>query len=238
MRTVLFILILTLAASAQSPLVDRAFNAGTTAARSGNFEQGLRHYKTALAFAESEATNVERIAQIHYNIGVCHYRIGMSSLAIPELKKAIALRQGSYPEALYALGMSEVEQKNWPASRQAFLKALKADRSNGRIWFDLALVYLAEEDLENAEQALRRSIANSAVDSALSHNNLGVLLAMKGEVAEAAKEFELALLESGGRLMVAKGNLEFCNSLAYRPTRLTAGIHLKFAQRDLPAFLG
>lgn len=223
MRTLLFVFIMVLAigVSAQSPILQRTFNDGTKSAIAGEFEKALKSYKTALMISENEQLGGYYLAKIHFNLGVCLYRLDKTKQAVLEFNTAIKLRKRDYQRAYYALGMAESQNRNWPEARAAFQKALKINTSDGEAWFDLAFVYLAEKDFENAGRAFRNSISHNSVDSALSHNNVGVILAMSGEFAAAEREFETALLSSGGRLIEAKNNLEYCKARSrYRPELL------------------
>ncbi|MEO7674012.1 MAG: tetratricopeptide repeat protein, partial [Pyrinomonadaceae bacterium] len=199
MRTLLIIctLIFTSGAMAQSPLLSRAFNEATAFAGRGEFEKAAKGYKTSLIIASDEDMPTSYLGKIHYNLGVCSYRLRKPAEASIEFDRAIKLSHGKYQRAFYGLGMARMEQKDWPAARHAFLEALKQNGSDGETWFDIAVVYLAEQDYENAEHAFRQSIVNKSVDAALGHNNIGVIMAMKSDLVSAEKEFEAALIRSG-----------------------------------------
>lgn len=233
MRTLLFVFTLIFAGSlaAQSPLLSRSFNDGTRFANAGEFEKAAKSYRTALMIAHDEDTPSDFLAKMHFNLGVCNYRLRHRAEAVAELNWAIRLSRGKYQRAYYALGMAESERKNWPDARRAFLEALKLNVADGEAWFDLAVVYLAEQDFDNAALAFRNSIANKSVDAALGHNNVGVIMAMKNDLGAAEKEFEEALLESGGRLIEARRNLEFCRGLSVGRTGLIGEVKFSFAVR-------
>ena len=84
--------------------------------------------------------------------------------------------------------------------------------ANGEAWFDLAFAHLALGDVESAAAAFERSIRHGSIDAALGHNNVGVIQAMKGEFQSAERQFEQAIALSGGHLVEAKHNLEFCRA--------------------------
>ena len=236
MRTLTFIFVLALfgGVSAQSDLVRRPFAEGTKLARSGEFERALISYRSALKAADNERLKNELLAKLHYNIGVCEYRLGRPEQAVKELQLALNLASKAYPTASYALGMAESARENWPAARLAFLEAVRTSKSNGEAWFDLAFAYLGEKDTANAEAAFRNAITYKSIDSAVSHNNIGVLLAMRNDLTAAEKEFETALKSSGGRLSEARTNLEYCRSHA--ATQLSVRNELTYAARNSPAF--
>lgn len=239
MRTLLFVFTLIFSGNlvAQSPLLSRSFNDGTKLANAGEFEKAGKSYRTALMIAHDEEMPADYLAKVHFNLGVCNYRLGSGAAAVAELNKAIKLSRRKYPRAYYALGMAEAEQKNWPNARRAFLEAVKLNDADGEAWFDLAIVYLAEKDFDSAQMAFRNSIYNKSIDSALGHNNIGVIMAMKSDLAEAEKEFEAALIGSGGRLVEARKNLEFCRALSVRRTGLVGKVEFSIGDRGLESLL-
>ncbi len=233
MRTLSFIFVCVFAVgvSAQSSSVTRPFNEGTRFANSGEFEKGLSSYHTAAEAAKSESVDMNYLARLHYNLGVCEFRLGHNEQAVAEFDQAIRLKNGDYVRAFYALGMAESARENWPKAQAAFLEAVRSNRANGEAWFDLAFAYLRENDFANAEAAFRNSIAYKSVDSALGHNNVGVLLAMRGDLNAAEKEFETALRSSGGQLVEAKSNLDYCRAHAAEPVGVTVKSGFAYAGR-------
>ncbi|MEP6789253.1 MAG: tetratricopeptide repeat protein [Acidobacteriota bacterium] len=215
MRTLsfIFVCIFAVSISAQSSSVTRPFNDGTRSANAGKFEKALSNYLAASEATKGESIDRNYLARLHYNLGVCEFRLGQNEQAVSEFDQAIQLK-GDYPRAHYALGMAESTRQNWSKARLAFLEALRSNRANGEVWFDLAFAYLGEKDVANAETAFRNSIANKSVDSALGHNNVGVLLAIRGDLNAAEKEFEAALRSSDGKLTLAQSNLDYCRAHA------------------------
>lgn len=224
----IFVLILAVSVSAQSPAAKQPFDDGTRFARNGEFEKALASYRKALAASKNDAIDLKFLARLHYNLGVCEYRLGDADKAIGELETANELRGGEYSDAFYALGMAETARENWPKARVAFLGALKTNDRNGEAWFDLAFAYISEKDLENAEKAFRKAIDRKSIDTPLSYNNIGVILAMRGDIAAAKREFETAIRTSGGRLKMAESNLRFCEN---RETTVALAASLNLAER-------
>ena len=237
MRTLLFVFTLIFAGSvmAQSPMASRSFGEATRFANAGEFEKALKGYRLTLMAADGETG--EFAVRIHYNLGVCHYRLGRLKAAASEFTTAIQLAKGRHHRAFYALGMTESALENWPAARTAFLNALEINPADGEAWFDLAFVYLAERDYDDTAKAFRKAIENKSVDSALGHNNIGVIMAMKSDLAGAEKEFEAALIESGGRLIEARKNLEFCRALSVRRMGLVGKVEFSLGGRVLQSLL-
>ena len=230
----IFVLALSIGVSAQSYSVRRPYTDGTTFAKAGEFEKALTSYLAASEAANNERPDSNFLAKLHYNIGVCEYRLDRPEQAIKELEQAVTLTNGRYTRAFYALGMAESARENWPKARLAFLEAVKSNKADGEAWFDLAFAYLGEKDLANAEAAFRNAITYKSIDTPLGHNNVGVLLALKNDLSAAEKEFETALRLSAGKLPEAKSNLEYCRAQA--ATRLSVTIELAYAVRNSPAF--
>lgn len=128
--------------------------------------------------------------------------------------------------------MAETANKRWPEARRAFTAAIKLNETDGEAWFDLAFVYIAEKDFANAETAFRKAIRYESVDSASSRNNLGVLLAIKGELDAAEREFETVLMETGGLLIEAKTNLEYCRTIRKTRQELRAAADFRYVGRN------
>ncbi|HMS39172.1 MAG TPA: tetratricopeptide repeat protein [Pyrinomonadaceae bacterium] len=198
--------------SAQSQMVLQTFESGTKAASKGEFATALGKFQTSLSLAENEPTDKLFRAKIYFNIGVCFYQMKQQTRAIPEFDRAISL-DANYEKAFYSLGMAQFELKNFAEAEKAFTSAIRLNKRNGETWFDLAFVYLAQENYESAKAALQKSIKLKSVDAPVSHNNLGVILALAGDFDAAIKEFEIALKKSDGKLVVAERNLQFCKEL-------------------------
>ncbi len=207
-----FLIISALPVFGQSLHAKRAFEEATIAANAGEFEKALKGYRSALILDEEGPEDFTE--KIRYNLGVCLYRTGQLKVAVIEFNKAIRYSGRNLERSFYALGMAESALENWPAAREAFLKALAIRPDNGETWFDLAFVYLALRDHASAAAAFRKSIDHRSVDAALGHNNLGVIMAMNFEFDKAEIEFHNALRLSNGKLAAARRNIEFCRSIS------------------------
>lgn len=231
-----FLFVFSMNIGAQSPAVSNLFKEGTRAAGAGNFEQALSSYKTALFAAENEYVNNAYLAKLRYNIGVCYFRTNRFDLAANEFKSAILLKK-DYSLAHYALGMARMRLREWKAASVSFESSLRENPKNGEAWFDLAFAKIAVGEIEAARSAFGRAIEFGTIDTPLSHNNIGVILAVKGDLMAAEKEFETAVALSGGRLIEAKRNLEFCRAKRAVKTGLVAK-DLQYATRDFAIDFG
>ena len=198
-----------LSVSAQSLQV---FESGITLAQKGEFKTALAKFERSLELSNNEKLSDEFRAKIQFNIGVCFYQLNDQAKAVKEFESAITL-DPNHEKSFYALGMAQFELQNWQSAEQAFVSAIRHNKRNGEVWFDLAFVYLAQENYESAQAAFEKSIALKSVDSAISHNNLGVIFAMNGDFDAAIKEFKFALKKSKGNFAVAEQNLQFCKEL-------------------------
>jgi Flp pilus assembly protein TadD len=216
-RIILSILViltaLVFSVSAQSLETRQTFEKGINLANAEKYETALGDFKKSLRLAEIEDAGSDFRAKIHFNIGVCLYQLKQNKQAVAEFEQAIRFSQGDYEKAFYALGMAQAELKNWQSAEKAFRGAIRLNKRNGETWFDLAFVYLAQNDFEAARNAFEKSIELKSVASPTGHNNLGVILAMNGDLTAAVREFETALKESGRKLPEAERNLQFCKSL-------------------------
>src|SRR5829696_6848553 len=115
---------------AQTAATQRTFEKAVSSAIEEKFEAALDDFKKSLALAEIEDAGAEYRAKIHFNIGVCHYRLKQNAPAIAELEEAIKLARGDYEKAFYALGMAQAELKNWQKAETAFRSALQLNKQN------------------------------------------------------------------------------------------------------------
>jgi Tfp pilus assembly protein PilF len=197
--------------SAQSFTVRQTFESAMLSAKSREFEMALTQFQTALSLAKKENANRIFLAKIYFNIGVCLYQTKQQAAAVSEFERAILLAP-DYEKAFYALGMAHFELKNLRESERAFLNALRSNDRNGETWFDLAFVYLAQENFDLAQTAFENSVKFKSVSSAVGRNNLGVIFALRGDFSSAIVQFEKAINESNGQLTVSKQNLQFCKT--------------------------
>ena len=199
--------------SAQSFTTRQMFEKAVGMANEGKFETALPVFKDSLALAKIDDADAAFQAKVHFNIGVCRYRLKENEKAVTEFEEAIRLAKRDYEKAFYALGMAQAELKNWNRAEDAFRQAIRLNKQNGEAWFDLAFVYLAQKNYEAARAAFEKSVEYKSIAAPVGHNNLGVILAIGGDLDGAIREFEAALKISGGKFATAERNLQFCRSL-------------------------
>ncbi|MFN0124739.1 MAG: tetratricopeptide repeat protein [Blastocatellia bacterium] len=177
----------------------------------GQYQMALRHFRFALADAQGAQT-----ALVHYNIGVCHFRLGDARQAVREYETALALRNQRYAMAALALGHARLELGD-PAARGAFAGAVEtAGREDHNLkaeaLFEIAMLLTSAGEHDQAITHLRRAIAERDARFPAAHNNLGILLALRGDGQAAEQAFSLALKFSNGRMTQAAHNLRLCRA--------------------------
>jgi Flp pilus assembly protein TadD len=226
MRILSFIFILGfgITVSAQdTPLVKRAFADGTKLAQNAQYEPALENYRRAIVFSESEKIEKDFLARIHFNAGVCLFHLRRNNEAIAEFDQAINLSGGAYQKAFYALGMAQTKLKNWQKAEAAFRDAVSLKRTDAEAWFDLGMVLIERKNFAAARSAFENALKYKSVAATDARNNIGVILALAGDLAAAEKEFETALAEAKGESAItlrARNNLRFCR--LYKQAKLTS----------------
>jgi tetratricopeptide (TPR) repeat protein len=219
MRVFLFILVLVFTISAQDN-----FSEATRLASKGEYTKALESYRAA----QKDAKTPEAAAQVHYNIGVCLYQLERPVEALPELNEAINLRGGKYQRAWYALGMAEATLDHPAEAKMAFTRAVELDKKDAEAWFDLGLVLIAQKDFPAARAAFENAVEFKSVSTADAHNNIGVILALNGEVAAAIRKFEI----SGSTEAIS--TLKYCREHSADMAKNVVGM-LEFANMRKPA---
>lgn len=215
MRITVFLIIFLSAATAfgQSPQTFELFENGMAVSRLGEHQQALRNFEQALVRATNENAGDKFLAKIHYNLGVSRYQLGRLVPAVIDFENAIALANDRYEKASYALGLTLTELGDLTKAERAFLDTLAVNKRNGEAWFDLAFVYLNRKEYVPAEAAFSNAIKFGTVDKAIGHNNLGVLLVIKGDPNAAERHFRNAITASSGTFHGAVMNLEKCRKI-------------------------
>lgn len=205
-------------AFAQAEIAHQRFEQGLTNAEQGRFEQALKDFQNALEkYKFASDSSDEFAAKINYNIGVCYYRSGRAKESVAYFEAAVRLGKNKYKQAFHALGITQSELGNRQAAKQSFTFAVLLDKRDGESWFDLAMIYLEENNLRSAAVGFQKAIRHKSVDTATARNNLGVIMGLADDWLEAEKHFETALTASGGKLREARRNLAVCRSQNFRP---------------------
>jgi tetratricopeptide (TPR) repeat protein len=204
--------VLSINTSAQTNLAQTYFEKGTELVQTNNYVEAIDQYRTSLRLIESDQIKKQHTLKsiIHYNIGICFYKLENFKEAESELLQSVKLSENKYEKAIYALGLSQIELGMLTDATNSFIKVIKLNEKNSEAWFDLAMALLDQKQYRIAEKAFRQSIKYKSTRIAEAQNNIGVIYAFMGDINLAILHFENALLISGGKLVVAKSNLEFC----------------------------
>jgi len=225
----IFISISGLAIFAQGQDFDTSFERGVALANTGSFVEALTEFRNAESVIGGAKLSKKHLAQLHFNIGVCHFRMNKITDAISRFETAVDIFP-KYERAHYAFGMAASEARDWQRAERAFLDALKINKTNGETWFDLGFVYLAKGETLKARTAFESSLETGTVDAATAHNNVGVIRALSGDREFAEKAFENAVRVSSGTYKIAAVNLAFIRN--QRTTNLVASNFTLGKQRN------
>jgi Flp pilus assembly protein TadD len=182
------------------------FQKGLDFAKKNDFQNALVKFQNSF----SKNLSDKKIAQVHYNIGVCFYRLNQMNQAVTEFDKVINLNPNN-EKVYYALAMTQVDLKNFDQAETNFLKAIKLDETNGEIWFDLALVLYQKQKFDESIVAFQNSIKYKSVAKSTSYNNLGVIYALQGDFESAKKQLEIAVKKN---VPEAQTNLEILKQVS------------------------
>lgn len=192
--------------SARADESNDALARGHEAFQHGQYERALFEYRAALQWPGAHE------ARAHFNIGVCHYRLGRRREAVAAYRTAIKLRNNQYPAASYALGIALQDAQEDRAARAAFAQAVQASGGkHAAALFELGLAAQRDGDDQAATEYYQQAIAQDRLPAG--HNNLGVILAQRGQLDEAMREFAAALTRSRGQFAEARDNLALCRQL-------------------------
>lgn len=109
--------------------------------------------------------------------------------------------------------MTQLERGRLREALAAFRRATALRPDDGEAWFDLGSTAVLFGERGEAEKAFRNAARLKSVAAPEARNNLGVLLAYKGDLAAAESEFNAALAEAGGNMPEAQNNLRLCRSM-------------------------
>ncbi|MCB1024414.1 MAG: tetratricopeptide repeat protein [Acidobacteria bacterium] len=198
--------------SAQIDLSKRHFALGFEFAAAGEFESAIGAYQRSLQIAEaSSGAELKRyMGKIHYNIGVCAYKLKNLTKAERHFSAAIVIDPVEDSKKYFSLAVTQIDQKKFDDAKKTLRALLRNDESHGEAWFELGMIYVSERKIEAAKAAFERSAQINGIRRPDAINNIGVILAMEGDLRSAARVFEKAYFASGQRLFAAKKNFEYC----------------------------
>lgn len=198
----------TLFANAQSLGALDLFNRGVEASTKGDDRAALAHFTEVRTAIEREGASDRFFVKVLFNIGVSLYRLQRPAEAVPELERALRYANQFHAQAQYVLGRAQFDLGNLSSAERSLRRSIALSADDAEAWYDLAFVYLAEKRSDDAKKAFAKAAKLGAAGFAASLNNVGVLLAIEGKLADAALEFEKAAhADTTG---IALANLEKC----------------------------
>lgn len=186
--------------------INDALARGHEAFLRGQYERAIFEYRAALQWPGAHE------ARAHFNIGVCQHRRGRLREAIAQYRTALKLRRDQYAAAAYALGIALRDAQEEHAARAAFAQAVQAaGGKHAAALFELGLAAQQAGEEQTAADYYQKSLAQERLPAG--HNNLGVILARRGQLDEAMEEFATALAGARGQFVEARANLARCRQL-------------------------
>ncbi len=137
---------------------------------------------------ESNPQNVTAL----FNRGRANYRLEEYALAIEDYQKALALKNGDYPETLLNLGLVYVSLKDFKAAEQSYRKALSLRDDYPSAWYNLGLLFMRQDKSDEALNAFDRAVSLRE-NYVQAWYNLGVIYGRKGQNEKSIFAYKTAL---------------------------------------------
>ena len=168
-------------------------NLGVALHGAGRHDEALARYQEAVRLAP-------RLPEAHHNIGRVLQEMGRAGEALTAIEMAIQLRP-DYADAWDNKGNALLRLQRTDEAIRAFQQASKLAPGDERLRGKLAALYVREGDgrldhgrPQEAIPYYRAALDTPAlVDAPMVHNNLGIALAMTGDIRSAAEQFIAAL---------------------------------------------
>lgn len=101
-------------------------------------------------------------------------------------------REQRLAENYMAAGISYLFKGDYTSALRDLLEAVKYDNKNAEVWNHLGLAYYGKSELSLAKNAWEKALSINPVYTD-ARNNLGAMHMERGQLAEAEKEFKIAL---------------------------------------------
>lgn len=129
-------------------------------------------------------------AGLHLNLGVAYAGMGLINEAELQFRAAVALAPLNI-RARNELGKLYLEAGRLREAEEQFLRSVESE-PNGEGYDNLGEIYRRWGDRERAEGAFQRAVLLDPYDSQ-ARFNLGALYALRGQIAEAVREYQAGL---------------------------------------------
>ena len=161
------------------------------------YEEGLEQYTETLRLARSAPTatggNGPLAEQAALGLGRCAQALRRPGQAIPLLEAFLkeSPRADLMPSSWNELGLLYDELGDLTAGESALREAVARDAGSDRLHNNLGYNLLLQNKTESAEAEFRRALELNP-KSATARNNLGTVLARRGDLQGALEQFQLA----------------------------------------------
>lgn len=161
------------------------YNLALLLLKEGRWLEARDHFDRVI---ESDPQNVFTL----FNRGRANYRLEEYPSAIEDYQKALASKNGDYPEALLNLGLVYVALKDFRAAEQSYRQALLLRDDYSSAWYNLGLLFMRQDKNDEALNAFNRAVSLRE-DYVQAWYNLGVLHGRKGQNEKSIAAYEKAL---------------------------------------------
>jgi tetratricopeptide (TPR) repeat protein len=131
------------------------FAKGTRLLQKGDFRQSLAYLQDAIAKDPG-------YYRAYHNLGLAYHQLGQLSEAEQAFQKSIDLTNGGYAPSQFALAMILCEKREFPHAERLIQNGLAMEPGSGLGKYFLALVQLALNRPEEAEQSAREALWRNA----------------------------------------------------------------------------
>jgi tetratricopeptide (TPR) repeat protein len=184
--------------------VDAMLHLALAESAGGDLEHASRWLQYAVEIAPDRAI-------LHYHLGQTAYHRGLNEEALRHLQRAVELAPDD-ADALYLLGFVFGDLGRHEEAREATQRAMQLNPSLGRAHANLSLERFDARSYERVREAREaRGLSSGmqvAEEGTLAHYNLGLAFRQKGYLAEALREYRLALDRGEDRTLVLQAMAE------------------------------
>ncbi len=120
-------------------------------------------YKSSVKLLKKYRKKFQGNPLVSYNLGVVYYKAGMIIEAIYSLEEAVK-QGGNEPEVFNQLGLAYEKNKDLPAARAYYKKALDMDPFFSPAWNNLGVSYFLAEDYNAARDYFERALEVNSSD--------------------------------------------------------------------------
>jgi tetratricopeptide (TPR) repeat protein len=184
--------------------VDAMLHLALAESAGGDLEHAERWLQYAVELAPDRAI-------LHYHLGQTAYHRGLNDEALRHLERAVELAPDD-ADALYLLGFVLGDLGRHEEARTATRHAMQINPSLGKAHANLSLERFDARSYERVREAREaRGLSNTmevVEHGTLAHYNLGLAFRQKGYLAEALREYRLALDRGEARTLVLQAMAE------------------------------